>query len=70
MMINIKCPHCGTTQSDAHNGGDPGPWWENQYIPDGDCEVECDTCRTEFVVRVHWSPSFEGISAEDVDWIY
>jgi hypothetical protein len=50
---------------DNHNGGDPGEWWNDEYIPDGDCEHDCDSCGKEFIVRVSWSPSFEGITTEE-----
>jgi hypothetical protein len=58
MDQDINCPHCGTQQSDVHNGGDPGPWWNNAYLPDGDCDVECDECGKPFVVEVEWTPVF------------
>jgi len=62
-----KCPHCDKVQSDCTNGGDPGEWYHDQYIPDGDCETECTNCRREFVVRVDWTPTFTGITLEDAD---
>ena len=64
-MADIICPHCNATQSDCHNGGDPGDWWGDQYMPDGDCEVECDSCDKPFIVVVSWTPSFEGKMPEE-----
>ena len=59
------CPHCGEIQSDMSNGGDPGEWWFSEYIPDGECETECDLCRKSFIVRIDWTPCFEGVFEED-----
>lgn len=56
------CPHCEKVQSDCTNGGDHGEWWHNEFIPDGDCETECDGCRKPFVVRVDWTPRFTGMA--------
>jgi len=63
----VKCPHCGKVQTDCTNGGDPREWWHDNYLPDGDCETECDGCRKQFIVRVSWSPSFEGMTVEQAD---
>ena len=63
-MSDVKCPHCEEVQSDMHNGGDPREWWNNEYVPDGNCETICDHCDKEFTVRVSWSPSFEPICGE------
>lgn len=62
-----KCPHCDAIQSDCTNGGDPGEWYNDKYLPDGDCETECESCRKAFVVRVSWTPCFEGMTKEDAE---
>lgn len=58
MSTEIKCPFCGTIQSDCTNGGDPGEWWNSSYIPDGQCDTKCDSCKKEFTVKCDWSPNF------------
>lgn len=65
--MDIQCPHCDHIQSDAHNGGDPGEWWHDQYIPDGECEIECDACRKEFIVVISWEPNFRAKRADEED---
>jgi phage terminase large subunit GpA-like protein len=62
----LICPHCGHEQSDISNGGDPGEWWNDQYIPDGYCYTNCETCRKEMVIEVEWEPTFKCILPEDI----
>jgi hypothetical protein len=62
---DVVCPYCQHVQSDCTNGGDPGPWWHTDYIPDGECETACDSCRMIFVVRCEWNPSFETAKKGD-----
>lgn len=66
-MIDIKCPHCEQTQSDYHNGGDPGPWWKNEYIPDGELTEGCDCCGKPFVIEVSWEPNFTSRKVKEED---
>lgn len=65
-MADIVCPYCEAIQSDCNNGGDAGPWWEDQYTPDGDCEHQCDRCGREMIIEVSWTPNFEARAA-DID---
>jgi hypothetical protein len=46
------CPNCGKTESDCTNGGDPGPWWHNEYIPEGDCAIDCENCGKPTLFRL------------------
>lgn len=59
-MSDINCPHCGEAQRDCHNGGDPGPWWSSNAIPDGEIRFNCDWCNEEFIIVIEWSPTFEA----------
>ena len=52
------CPHCEKELLDMHNGSDPGEWWNNEYIPDGDLVVECDHCHEKFTLYVEWEAYF------------
>lgn len=63
-MNDVNCPYCGAEQNDVGNGCDPGPWWEDDYFPNGDCDTECDSCGKSFVVEVEWTPSFETRPAD------
>ncbi len=60
MSIDINCPYCKATQSDAHNGGDPGPWWNDSEIPAGQIEHNCEACTKEFIIDIEWTPTFEA----------
>lgn len=64
MLQEIECPHCYKDQDDCTNGGDPGEWWENQYIPDGLLETECDGCGEKIEIIISWNPSFEAVKPE------
>lgn len=65
MKNQIACPHCKEIQSDCTNGGDPRSWWGSEYIPYGECEVDCDSCGKEFTVICNWEPNFTVLGAED-----
>lgn len=66
-MEDIECPHCGHVQADMHNGGDPGPWWNNEYIPDGELMHQCDYCQEEFIIEVSWDPNFTSRKTTEED---
>ena len=66
-MTEIICTNCGEVQSDCTNGGDPGPWWGNDFIPDGEVEHDCYSCDKPFIVVVDWTPSFSARKVEDED---
>jgi hypothetical protein len=61
----VVCPHCGEELLDMHNGSDPGEWWENQYIPEGELDVECDHCKGKFRLLIEWVSYFTSVVVND-----
>lgn len=60
----VECPYCEKEQSDCHNGGDPGPWWNGK---DDRFKVTCSNCNKKFILETCWSPTFESFTLEDGD---
>lgn len=68
-LSHVICPNCGHEASDHHNGGDPRPWWNNEYCPDGDLKNKCSECGQVYRVSMSWSPHFKVVPVEhDTDF--